>query len=72
MKDIKIDLIMNNLIFLVNSFIHASKWRKIKLLFSIFKRELVDSHLSSLKLMKGKHAKSLLRAYEELKIYDDL
>lgn len=43
---------------LVKSFIHVSKCRKTKPVFSIFKRDLVDNHVSASRLMKRKHAKS--------------
>lgn len=40
-------------------------------LFSYSFGNLLDNHLSPLKRMKWKHAKLLLRACKELKIYDD-
>lgn len=37
----------------------------------IFKKTLLDNHLSALRLMDKKHAKFLLTAYEKLNIFED-
>ena len=70
-KDNKSELVLNNLLLLAKFFIHTSKWRKTKPLFHVFKKDLVDNHLSALKIMKGKNGLTLLRAYEVLKIFED-
>lgn len=55
MKDTKCDLIVNN----------------PTLLEDVFKKTLLDNHLSALRLIDKKYSKSLLTAYGKLQIFED-
>lgn len=66
LKDSQAKYILNNLLLLSKYFIHSCKWKKVKPIFSVFKRQLKENCWKSLKLMKSKNALSLIEAFKNM------